>query len=86
MGDFNIDLLKYETSSYSHDFLSSLQSCFFLLHVRSSSATPIDNIFVNTPDNITVCGNIISDISDHFLQFCILKCMRDKTKTKNFKI
>ena len=27
--------------------------------VRSSSATLIDNIFVNTPDNITACGNII---------------------------
>ena len=92
MGDFNIDLLKCETSSYSHDFLSSLQSCFFVpsidkpTHVRSSSATLIDNIFVNTPDNIAVCGNIISDISDHFSQFCILKCTRDKTKTKNFKM
>ena len=90
MGDFNTDLLKCETS-YSHDFLSSLQSCFLIpsidkpTGVRSSSATLIDNIFVNTPDNITSCGNIISDINDHFSQFCILKSVRDKTKTKNLK-
>ena len=25
MGDFNIDLLKCDSSSYSHDFMSSLQ-------------------------------------------------------------
>jgi len=26
MGDFNIDLLKYKSSNYRHNFLSSLQS------------------------------------------------------------
>ena len=58
MGDFNIDLLKCETTSYSYDFLSSLQSCFLIpsidtpTRVRSSSATLIDNIFVNTPYKI----------------------------------
>ena len=92
MSDFNIDLLKCETSSYRHDFLSSLQSCFLIpsidkpTRVRSSSATLIDNIFVNTPYKIAACGNIISDISDHFLQFCVLKSTRDKTKAKNFKM
>ena len=92
MGDFNMDLLKCETSSYSHDFLSSLQSCFLIpstdkpTRVQSSSATLIDNIFVNTPDNITACGNIISDISHHFSQICILKSVRDKIKTKNFQM
>ena len=91
MVDFNIDLLKCETS-YSHDFLSSLQSCFLIPYidkptrVRSSSATLIDNIFVNTPDNITACGNIISDISDHFSRFCILKSARHKTETKNLEM
>ena len=74
MGDFNIDLLKCASSSYSHDFLSSLQSCFLFpsidkpTRVRSTSATLIDNIFINNPDQVVACGNIISDISDHFLQ------------------
>ena len=30
MGDFNIDLLKCETSQISHDFLTSLQSCYLI--------------------------------------------------------
>ena len=31
-------------------------------------------------------GNIISDISDHFSQFCILKSMRDKIKKNKSKV
>ena len=30
-GDFNIDLLKFETCSFSQDFLLSLQSCYLLI-------------------------------------------------------
>ena len=90
MGDFNIELLKWAcaSSSYSHEFLSSLQSCFLFpsidkpTRVRSTSATLIDNIFINNPDQVVACGNIISDISDNFSQFCILKSIRDKIKIK----
>ena len=61
MGDFNIDLLKCESSNHSHDFLSSLQSCYLTplidkpTHVRPTSATLIGNIVINNPDK----GNII---------------------------
>ena len=78
LGDFNIDLLKAQCSNYSQDFLMSLQSCYLIptvvkrTRVRSTSATLIDNIFVNTPEKVLVSGNIISDRSDHFSQFCIL--------------
>ena len=57
MGDFNIDLLKCESSNYSQDFLSSLQSCYLTpaidkpTRVRSTSATLIDDIFVNNPES-----------------------------------
>ena len=83
MGDFNIDLLKWDTSSNSHDFLSSLQSCYLIstidkpARVRSSSTTLIDDIFTNNPDQVVTCGNIVSDISDHFSQFCILKSVHN---------
>ena len=56
IGDFNIDLLKCASSSYSHNFLSSLQSFFLVLtidkptRVHSTSATLIDNIFINNHD------------------------------------
>ena len=78
LGDFNLDLLKLETCRFSHDFLLSLQSCHFLptidkpTRVHRSSATLIDNIFTNCPEQHIMSGNIVSDISDHFTQFCII--------------
>ena len=54
--------------------------------VRSSSATLINNIFINNPDQVVTCGNIVSDISDHFSQFCILKSVKDKVKVNKFKV
>ena len=92
MGDFNIDLLKCASSSYTHNFLSSLQRCFLFpsidkpTRVRSTFATLIDNIFINNPDHVAACGNIICDISDHFSQFCVLKSIRDKIKIKKSKV
>ena len=86
LGDFNIDLLKAQSSNYSHDFLLTLQSCYLIptvdkpTRVRSTSATLIDNIFVNIPEQALVSGNIISDISDHFSQFCILSSIVDQPK------
>ena len=55
--------------------MSSLQSCYLIstidkpAQVRSSSATLIDDIFINNPDQVVTCENIVSDISDHFSQF-----------------
>ena len=86
LGDFNIDLLKAQSSNYSHGFLLTLQSCYLIptvdkpTRVRSTSATLIDNIFVNIPEQVLVSGNIISDISDHFSQFCILSSTVDQPK------
>jgi len=71
-GDFNIHLLKSESCNYAHNCLLSLQSYSFiplkdkLTRVYGNSATLIDNILVNNTTNLLSCGNIISDISDHF--------------------
>ena len=55
--------------------------------VHRTSATLIDNIFVNNPDKLLVSGNIISDRSDHFLQLCITTSAKDKLQqVKNIKI
>ena len=70
MGDFNINLLKCDSSSYSQEFMSSLQSCYLIptidkpTRVRSSSATLIDNIFINNPDQVVTCGNVVSDTTE----------------------
>ena len=79
-GDFNIDLLKCESSQISQDFLLSLQSCYLTptvdkpTRVHRFSAT----LIVNNPEQLLASGNIISDISDHFSQFCITTSAKDK--------
>ena len=52
--------------------------------VRSSSATLIDNIFIHNPNQVMACGYIVSDSSDHFSQFCILKSTKNKVKVNKF--
>lgn len=87
ISDFDINLLKSETPSYS----PSLQDYYLTpaidkpIPVLSSAATLMDNIFTNIPAKLAVCRNVISDISDQFSQFCIFNSVRDKIKVKNFK-
>ena len=53
MGDFNIDLLKYQQHSNTNDFLNTMFSHSFLpvinrpTRITSHTATSIDNIFTN---------------------------------------
>ena len=75
MGDFNLCLLKTEKSQYSQDFLLALQSSYLFptidkpTRVHRVSASFIDNIFVNNPNQVLISGNIVTDVSDHFSQF-----------------
>ena len=72
MGDFNIDLLKYENCKYSRTLLQCMQSFSMLptidkpTRVYGSSATLIDNIFTNNLTNNISSGNIVADTTDHF--------------------
>ena len=92
MGDFNIDLLKSEISDYSHHFLLSLQcNSFFpvidkLSRVYKNSPTLIDNIFVNRFHHKITGGNIVSDSSDHYSQFCFIHSVIPKNLTTKYKI
>ena len=93
LGDFNVDLLRSETCKFAHNFLLSLQS-FGLIptidkptRVHRNSATLIDNIFINEMNDEVISGNVVSDISDHFSQFCIVTSYRQKVKRlKHHKI
>lgn len=77
MGDFNIDLLHYETCSYSKTLFELTQSLSLFptidkpTRVYGNSATLIDNIFSNDLNSFQISGNIVSDVSDHFIQICI---------------
>lgn len=86
MGD--IALMKSGRCQFSHDYLSTLLSCYLIptidkpTRVHSKSASLIDGIFVTNPEQVSVSGNIISDISDHFSQFCLLQSVEHKKVTK----
>ena len=79
LGDFSIDLLQYESHSYTNDFLSTMISNSFLPFIHQPtratdhSETVIDNIFSNICGYETVSGNINSLIADHFTQFLLIK-------------
>ena len=85
MGDFNIDLLKIESCSYSQKLFQSLQSLTVLPAIdkptrsHGRSATLIDNIFLNNFDNLVLGGNVLSDVSDHFAQVCVLSSPKNCT-------
>ena len=79
LGDFNVNLLNYnshtETTNYVN-FLFSKQFLPYIVHpsrVSENSSTLIDNIFSNLSDNETVSGNNLTHITNHFPQFLIVK-------------
>ena len=81
LGDFNIDVINFNTSEYVSTFLDDLVSNLMqpqiLLPTRISnnSKTLIDNIFCNIPNPLVksaMSGNISPSISNHLSQFFIL--------------
>ena len=79
MGDFNINLLRFHDCKYAQNFILSLQSFNNLTptidkptRVHHNSYSLIDNIFASNLEVTITSGNIISDLTDHFSQFCVL--------------
>ena len=77
LGDYNVDLSKYEQHSPTNEFLVSLALFMFLPHiiqptrVTSNSKNIIDNRFSNIISSNIISGNLIAKISDHLPQFLI---------------
>ena len=90
MGDFNLDLLKFETHKETDDFLNTMLTTNFLpqilqpTRITDHSATLIDNIFLNIHrEMFTISGNLIYDLTDHlpsFLITCNYACLPNKIK------
>ena len=89
MGDFNIDLLKYDTEKDSADFLDSTYASFLLPYISTPSrVTPrsktlIDNIFLNNIEDGSISGSIVITISDHYAQFLLLQNLNNKNPTNS---
>ena len=90
LGDFNVDLLKYDKHAGTNEFIDSLSSYMYLpyiLHptrVTSHSQTIIDNIFSDYVSNEAVSGNLTSTISDHLPQVLFIPSVfSDNPATKS---
>ncbi len=90
LGDFNINLLNYDSHSATNDFVSLLLSHHYLPYithptrVSDHSSTIIDNIFSNICDLDTKSGNILTQIADHFPQFLTVKKVVSSNKTMSY--
>ena len=77
IGDFNIDLLKYDIRDDFNDFYNLLSSHFFAPYIlqptRPISKSLIDNIFLNTIEFSTHSGNLTIQLADHLFQFVLLE-------------
>ena len=88
LGDYNINILNYESHAQTAQFVDMMSSNGFLplitrpSRVTATSATLIDNIFTNNIGDInnSVQGLFITDISDHFPVFHIARQMEIKEK------
>ena len=86
LGDFNINLLNYDTHSQTEDFINTLNSCFFELHIikptriTDHTATLIDNIFFNSIDFDAISGNLIFDLTDHLSNFLTINDLETLSK------
>ena len=80
LGDFNIDLLRYNQHNITNDFLDTMFSHSFLptinrpARITSHTATSIDNIFSNclAQNDHTASGILFADISDHLPVFTLI--------------
>ena len=74
-GDFNIDLLKYETNTKYREFYNLMTSNGFLpliiqpTRITETTKSLIDNIYTNEYMNDNESGNILLEIADHLIQF-----------------
>ena len=87
MGDFNLNLLNFESHTPTDLFINTLATYCFQPHIikptriTDHSATLIDHIYFNSVEHATVSGNLVCDISDHLPNFLIinkLSCISSK--------
>ena len=77
MGDFNLNLINYQTHNHTGQFLDDMYSYMFFplitrpSRITSHTATLIDNIFCNFLDGNLRNGLLFTDISDHLPIFTI---------------
>ena len=85
MGDFNINLLNYDTHQETRNYVDTMFSnaCIPLIsrptRITPTTATLIDNIYSNDlmGNNNQINGILYADISDHLPIFVLTKRTND---------
>ena len=78
-GDYNINLLKIDSSQHYSRFFENMTTLGFfpqitrLTRLSGDSNTLIDNIFTNNFCKSYLAGILVTPVSDHLMQFCIIK-------------
>ena len=97
MGDFNINLINYDSHNLTSQFLDGTCSNSFFPYINiptrhsPRSNALIDNIFHNNINENAISGYLTTDISDHLVQFQItptlarFKIKPKKILTRNIK-
>ena len=89
MGDFNINLLNYESNESVADFLDTMCTHGFLpcisrpTRLTLHSKTLTDKIFYNGISNDIHSGNILTNISDHLSQILFLPSKKNNNSNSN---
>ena len=79
-GDFNLNLLKFDTNTEVNDYLDLLTRKWFTPHILGPTRTTshdkpslIDHIFLNFNDIQSYSGNLIGKITDYLPNFLIIE-------------
>ena len=93
LGDFNVDLLKYDKHAGTNEFIDSLSSYMHLSYnlyptrVTDHSQTIIYNVLSNYVSKEAVCGNLTSTIPNHLPQVLFIPSnptfLKEAEKTLN---
>jgi hypothetical protein len=87
MGDFNINLLNFETHNKTRSFLDNIIAHGSLSRITkpTNTVTIIDHIYSNNQLQHYQSGIIITDLADHFGIVYIENDMVDIPKATNMK-
>ena len=88
IGDFNVDLLKYEDDTNTADFLNKINSTSLIPQITfPTKITPqwkaLLDIFSTDANAETFSGNIATNISDHLAQFLAFPPKQTPHKKEN---
>ena len=88
-GDYNINLLKIDSSLHCNRFFENITTLRFFPQITrptrlsGESNTLIDNIFTNDICKPHLSGILVTPISDHLMQFCAIIGKKERS-SKNY--